>query len=457
MQLHLDVDAPTPTASLDSLDQGAMGLAGANVVVAGNALSLDVPAVGGTLKATLSADGNVLEGTWTQAGTALGLSMQRRAKAIGPAELAFDPALPPVKLAGLREVLDRDLAATLATGDLAPANGAGVTIGVLVHGERLVFTYGAAKVDSVYEIGSVTKTFTGLLLAQLVTQKKARLDEPVRALLPPGTVSAPASGAEISLLDLSAQRSGLPRMPDNFAPADPDNPYADYDAARLYAFLGKHGVGRPDHPEPLYSNLGVGLLGQALANRAHTAYPALVQQEILGPLGMRETSVALTPSMRERFLPGHDAQHKPAHAWDIGALGGAGGLRSTAADMLVYLEAQLHPDHLPASARSTAAGRTLSAAITLSHELRGDLGPGNRIALNWLYAEKRKAFWHNGGTGGFASFVSFLPEEDCAIVVLSNTGPSDEGSLADNLGLHIEARLQGRPAISLTQPAPPPP
>ena len=454
VQLHLDLEAHPPSASLDSLDQGAMGLAGANVFVAGNALSLDVPAVGGKLQATLSADGSALEGSWTQAGTNLGLSLQRQVKAIGPVELAFDPALPKVSLAGLREVLDGDLAATLASGDLAPATGGGVTIGVVLHGERLVLSYGSAKVDSVYEIGSVTKTFTGLLLAQLVTQKKATLDEPVRALLPPGTVSAPPSGPEISLLDLSAQCSGLPRMPDNFAPADPTNPYADYDVARLYAFLGKHGVGRPDQPAPLYSNLGVGLLGQALANRAHGTYAALVQEQILGPLGMHDTGVVLTPSMRPRFLQGHDEQHRPAHAWDLGALGGAGGLRSTAADMLVYLEAQLHPEHLPPSARSTAAGRTLAAAIPLSHELRGDFGPGNRIALNWLYAQKRKAFWHNGGTGGFSSFVSFVPEEDCAIVVLSNTSPRGEGSLADNLGLHLEARLQGRPAISLKQPAP---
>jgi CubicO group peptidase (beta-lactamase class C family) len=145
-----------------------------------------------------------------------------------PSPESVAASMPPVELANLKGVLDEDLSAALASGDLASGTDAGVTIGVVVHGARRILTYGTAKADSVLEIGSITKTFTGLILAQMVEQHKVRLDEPVRALLPPGTVAPPASGAEITLLGLSTHRSGLPRMPDNFKPADPSNPFADY-------------------------------------------------------------------------------------------------------------------------------------------------------------------------------------------------------------------------------------
>jgi len=193
--------------------------------------------------------------------------------------------------------MDKDLAAALATGELAPVTGRGMTIGVVAHGVRRVFTYGAAKADSVYEIGSITKTFTSLILAQMVEQKKVRLDEPVRALLPAGTVAAPASGPEIELVDLSAQRSGLPRIPDNFHPADPTDPYADYDAKALYAYVAGHGVAMPAKPQFEYSNLGVGLLGAALAARAGASYEALLQAEVTGPLGSRDRRRTRSPAL----------------------------------------------------------------------------------------------------------------------------------------------------------------
>ena len=127
-----------------------------------------------------------------------------------------------------------------------------------------------------FEIGSITKVFTGLMLAQMIEQGSVRPETPVRELLPKDTVAKP-KGAEITLLDLVTQHSGLPRLPDNMKPADPNNPYADYRAENLYQFLGKHGVAKPDKPAFLYSNLGMGLLGQALANRAETSYAELLK------------------------------------------------------------------------------------------------------------------------------------------------------------------------------------
>lgn len=452
IQLRLKAGAAgAQSCMLDSIDQKAFGIPCSNLTVKGNAVSFDVPAVLGKWSGDLSADGKTLTGTWMQSG-ALTLVMQRQATAIeGPKAKvpAFDAAMPAVGVNDLKTVLDRDLAAALASGDLAPATGAGVTIGVVSHGERRILSYGMAKTDSVYEIGSVSKTFTALILAQMVQQGTVRLDEPVRELLPAGTVAKPASGGEITLLDLSDQHSGLPRMPDNFHPADPANPYADYDAKLLYAYIGQHGVALPPNATFLYSNLGVGLLGQALADRAHMSYADLLYEQVTGPLGMLDTGIVLKPEMKARFVEGHDGQHHPAHAWDLDALAGAGGIRSDAADMLTFIEAQLHPENLPKSALASPQGKTLPAALAACHVIHAEVGPGMHIALNWLRNDPTGSYWHNGATGGYSSYVLFNPEKDFGVVVLSNTSISAEGSFADKLGEHVAQRLTGVAAISL--------
>jgi len=448
IQLQLDLATTPPGCAIDSLDQHAMGIPCTNVIASTSAISFDVPAVHGTLKGTLSVDGNTLTTRWSQGGAELDIALTRQKVAIQAAKAALDPAMPPVELAQLKNVIDTDLASGATEGDLAPATGGGVTIGVVSHGERRVWTYGAAKADSLFEIGSISKTFTGLVLAQMAAQRRVMLDEPVRALLPTGTVAAPASGREITLLDLSAQRSGLPRMPDNFKPADETNPYADYDVKALYAYIAAHGVALPDKPVFAYSNVGVGLLGQALAERAHLTYEALLKKQITGPLGMRDTVITIPAALEARFIQGHDDEHKPAHAWDIPAMAGAGAIRSTAADMLTYLEAQLHPDHLPSTTRNTAEGKTLAAAIAASHEIHGEAAVGTHIALNWFHDDMTGWFWHNGATGGYSAFAVFAPEKDFAVVVLSNTSPGNT-ELSDTLGRHIAQRLSGQPAVSL--------
>jgi CubicO group peptidase (beta-lactamase class C family) len=346
------------------------------------------------------------------------------------------------------------MAPVLKDGALSPDTGAGVTIGIVQHGERRIFTYGTAKPDSLFEIGSITKTFTATILAQMVEQGKVRLDEPVRELLPPGTVAKP-EGAEITLLDLSDQHSGLPRMPDNFHPADPSNPYADYDAKLLYAFMAKQGVALPANAPFGYSNLGVGLLGQALAVRAGVPYATLLHDQILAPLKMTDTTIALTPELKARFIQGHDGEHHPAHAWDLDALAGAGGIRSTAADMLTYLEAQLHPDKLPTSTLAAADGKTLPAAIALTHQIHAEAGNGMHIALNWFHYDQTGSYWHNGGTGGYSAYALFNPQKDFAVIVLSNTGP-DADAFTDKLGMHIAQRLSGLPAIAIYREMPRP-
>jgi CubicO group peptidase (beta-lactamase class C family) len=435
---------------LDSLDQGAMGLDCANVNFDGHRFSFEVPSVKGRWDGVLSEDGKQLRGTWNQ-GTPTALNFERQTVAQTVKPPSFDAAMSAVKAADLDSVLDRDLAQALKSGALAPGTDAGVVIGVVDHGVKRVLAYGTAKPDSIFEIGSITKTFTGVILAQMVAQGKVTLDEPVRELLPAGTVTKP-TGTEITLLDLATQSSGLPRMPDNFDPADPANPYADYHAANLYAFLAKHGVVKPATTSFLYSNLGFGLLGQALSDRAKTSYPDLLRDEITEPLGMKDTVIALSPDQQKRFIAGHDAGHHPAHAWDLGALAGAGAIRSAAADMLIYLESNLHPDKIPTQpGPKVADSRTLSSAIAQSHDLRADTVPGTRIALAWLCNTATGSYWHNGATGGYSSYAVFNLKNDYAVIVLSNTSLGSTGSFADLLAQHISQRLDGQPALSLSE------
>ena len=391
-----------------------------------------VAAVGSALGLTLLA-------LHALAGIAWPLALAQFKSAPAPA-LAFDPALPPVHAADFPSVMNRDIAPMLRRLDLAAEDGgAGIVVGVSERGVRRIMTYGAAKPDSLFEIGSITKTFTGLLLAQMAVQGKLDLRDPVRELLPPGVAAAPA-GFEITLLDLATHHSGLPPVPDNPSEGDVREKYTNYHASDLYDFIKRHGLGRPSVTRFLYSNLGFSVLGAALANRARTSYPELLEREIAGPLGLKDTAISLSPEQRSRFMQGYDGQRRPTPPWDLDAFASAGGIRSTAGDMLTYLGAELHPERSP-----------LRAALVESQSFRDWVVTGGqtRIALAWLYDADAGVFMHNGATGGFSSYACFDPRRDFAAVVLMNACPA-AFPFIDALGEHVLERLSGKPALSLT-------
>src|SRR5579862_8448695 len=187
LALHVKANkAGRLSVTIDSLDQHAMGIAASDAVLKGDSFSFEVPSVGGKYRGTLSGDGVTIDGIWNQ-GTPLPLVFTRWTGGAMPTAMPTPtpaPAMPPVALEGLKPVLDSEMAPVFARGLLSPPSGGGLVIGVIDHGKRAVFPYGTASTDSIFEIGSVTKTFTGLILAQMVVQKKVTLDEPVRALLP---------------------------------------------------------------------------------------------------------------------------------------------------------------------------------------------------------------------------------------------------------------------------------
>src|SRR6266566_3001093 len=192
----------------------------------------------------------------------------------------------------------------------------------------------------------IRKVFTASALADMVARGEVKLDDPVANYLP-RAVRMPVRVRPITLLDLATQSSGLPRLPDNFAPRDSSNPYADYSVQQLYEFLSRYQLPRDPGASYEYSNLGVGLLGHALALRAGMSYEQLVTRRILTHLGMRETAITLTPAMRARLAPGHDVGGNVVPNWDLPTLAGAGALRSTARDMLTFLAANLDTSATP--------------------------------------------------------------------------------------------------------------
>jgi serine-type D-Ala-D-Ala carboxypeptidase/endopeptidase len=440
--------------TVDALDIYSMDLECGNVVFSGNAVSFTVPVAGMQWRGTLEADGNALSGEshvrLAQSGGSTQdvsepLNLKRQEKpALEKARRAavYDAAIAPVSAEQLEPVLRADLAEALASGELASATGQGVSIGVYAQGRSRVFALGAAKADSIYEIGSITKVFTGLVLAQMAEQHEVQLDEPVRALLSPGSVARPA-GAEITLMDLATQSSGLPAMPDNISVANLEQPYADYHFADLMAYVGRHGVANATHEPSSFSSLGWGLLGAALANAAHVSYGELVQREITTLLGMRDTGTMLSAEQQARFVPGHDQFHGPAQPWESDALAGAVGLRSSAGDMLAFLIANLHPEQVKAESG------TLAAAIHSQLEPRAELSSGMRIAFGWLYEGETGNYWHNGATAAHSAYAFFNPRGDFAAVILFNGSPGVNGSFAENLGRHVYQRLAGKPALAM--------
>jgi D-alanyl-D-alanine-carboxypeptidase/D-alanyl-D-alanine-endopeptidase len=318
----------------------------------------------------------------------------------------------------------------------------GIVVGTLDHGRTSIYTAGSPGAPGValdgnteFEIGSITKVFTASILADMVDKREVKLDDPVAKYLPTSVKVPSRNGKQITLLDLATQSSGLPRMPDNFHPKDQANPFADYTVDQMYAFLSSYQLLRDIGSKYEYSNLGVGLLGHALALRAGKSYEDLVTERILRPLGMSDTRITLSPSMKSRLTPGHSPTGAVVANWDLPTLAGAGALRSTANDLLKFLAANLDS--------SAPLGRVLA----LTHVDRRDVdGVRMRIGLNWhiLNTSERRLIWHNGGTGGYRTFIGFDTTGNRAVVVLSNQSIS-----ADDIGFHLlDARAPLAPPVS---------
>lgn len=307
----------------------------------------------------------------------------------------------------------------------------GIVVGRREGGRDRIVAAGGAQRDgrpvggeSIFEIGSITKVFTNILLADMVLKGEVALEDPVQKYLPAGVTMPGRNGKVITLLDLATASSGLPSLGNNMAPKDMRNPYADYSVQQMYDFLSAHTLRRDPGERYEYSNIGMGLLGHVLGLRAGKSYEALLRERVLEPLGMRETFIVVPSAVAGRFAVPHDADLEEASPWDLPTLAGAGALRSTTRDMLRFAEAVIQRDRGP-----------LGRAITFSMEPRRPTTiPNMRIALGWHVREAngRTIVWHNGGTGGFRTFFGVDPATGRHAMVWSNTSNS-----VDDLGLHL--------------------
>lgn len=321
----------------------------------------------------------------------------------------------------------------------------GMTIGVLHKGRTETIGYGRTGTkeapvpdgETIYEIGSMSKVFTGVLLADAVVRGQVRLDQPAGELLPPG-VKMPTRGARaITLQDLSTHVSGLPRLPDNMKFKNPQNPYADYTTQEFNTFLKNHQLARAPGEKSEYSNLAVGLLGQLLALQAHSPYEQLLRERIATPLKMSSTTITLNSRQQSLLAPPHLADGQPTQNWDIPTLAGAGAIRSSANDILRFAAANLT---LPPG----QLGQALEMAWSIHQEPvnKGDFAMG----LGWMVARDGKTRWHNGQTGGYHSILYVNREIPAAVVILTNTATGEVDRLGEDIirmlaGTKVEPRV----------------
>jgi CubicO group peptidase (beta-lactamase class C family) len=310
------------------------------------------------------------------------------------------------------------------------SNGVGMVVGVIDGERRSVITHGISGAEdgrpldgaTVFQIGSLTKVVTTLLLADMVSRGEVALDDPVVELLPPQarmrTVSRPAT-----LRDLATHTSGLPSMPTDFDLRGQPDPYAAYSVEQLWAFLSEYQPEWAPGTEYRYSNLGVSLLGRALALRMGTTYETLVERRVLEPLGMTSTSITVTPDQLRRLAPGHDPYLQPVGTWEMSTLQASGSLRSTADDMLLLLAAYLGTGSAPELEQAVAI--QLAEGVDVDGGFR-PLGVGRRADGTYRHA---------GGKEGYRSGLAFDPSRGVGAVVLANTRTYEDEPM--DIALHL--------------------
>ncbi|MBO0749251.1 MAG: serine hydrolase [Porphyrobacter sp.] len=429
-------DTGTLSGTMDSPLQGAMGIPLGSVAADAGTLTFTLPSLGASYSGQWLPDAKLWRGEWTQNGMKWPLAL-------------FTPPPPQPLPADWQLPADGEIAKMIADRNAGRA-GQGIVVGVLgPDGRRFVAggTGASAQVSrtTLFEIGSISKVFTALLLADMVNKHEVSLDDPAAKYLPVGHHLPERGGRQITLRDLATHTSGLPRMADDMIPANgTENPFADYGEAKLLAFLDRYQLTRDVGSKWEYSNLGFGLLGYLLGRAAHSDYATLLRQRITGPLGMKDTVVALSPAQLARLAPPFDRYMRPAKRWDMDLFAGAGGIRSTAPDMLTFAHAVLDPRSPIAAAVKT------SLSVRVPEQAQVDQ------ALGWdiLHPEAgRELLLHDGQTGGFQTTLVLEPSKSRAVIVLTNSQVQPEPV---DLALHTLVGLPLGPTPPVPRPPPPP-
>ena len=338
----------------------------------------------------------------------------------------------------------RQMLAERVTAIAGREDGIGIVVGLVGPQGKRIISYGHSENgdprpltgDTIFEIGSVGKVFTALVLADAIQRREVALADPAAKYLPADTHIPERNGHQITLVELATHTSGLPFMPDTTPIVNMGS--AHYGTRDLYNFLARYQLTRDPGTDWEYSNIDYWLLAQALATRADTDYDALLQRRIFSPLGLKSTTVKVSDKLRMRLATGHDAALKPAIPFyglsiysTLGA--SAGGIYSTANDLLSFLSDVMGYE-----------GSALAPAMAAMLETRQPMD-GSEQALGWIVVGKgdRQFIFHDGGTWGYASAAAWDPKSRMGVVVLSN----QQESVSDI------ARHLLRPELPLEKPA----
>lgn len=317
----------------------------------------------------------------------------------------------------LKRLMAHEEAACVAVGLVGDAGGASFSC-----------TPGAGPVsfdrDTLFEIGSITKVFTGLLLADMVRRGEVTLADPVSKHSRPGAVLPTFEGREVTLGDLVTHTASIPRLPPGFTATVPDNPYSRFTVDDLYRALALTKITRPIGKSAEYSNFGFMWLSEMLSRRAGKPFETLLRERVLDPLGMKDTMITVPPSLAKRRAVGHDGGYRAVSSWDFEPqLAGVGGLKSSLADMTRFAEAM-------AGRRDTPLRETIALAFSVLSQPIG----ARMSAFAWsvLEREQGRLYAHNGGTGGFRSALVVNPSKRTAALVLVDSQAS-----FDDLPFHL--------------------
>ena len=311
------------------------------------------------------------------------------------------------------------LADSAALDYLQNAANCGLSIGIINGDKTEMLFYGSTKKDNnllpdmgtEYEIGSITKTFTGTILAHAINEGKIKLDDDIRKYLPAGYVNLEYKGIPITIKNLTNHTSGLPRMPDDLEQQpdyNPLDPYKNYSKEMMLNLLKRVKIeALPAKNE--YSNLGVAVLGIILAEVYHKPYEELVSTYVTTPLKMSNTKITMPATEKTKLATPYAQDGTEITYWNLDAFAPAGGIKSDMEDMLKYLTANMNE---------------INADFRLAHE-QTYKDETIAVGLNWMITttkDNKTLIWHNGGTGGFRSFCGYIKEKKAGVVILSNSG-----------------------------------
>ncbi|MEO6305383.1 MAG: serine hydrolase domain-containing protein [Bacteroidia bacterium] len=310
----------------------------------------------------------------------------------------------------------------------------GISIGIIKNDTDFFYNYGETKrnnktlptKNTLFEIGSITKTFCGIILAYAVSEGKIKLDDDIRKFLPGKYPNLETNKRFIQVKHLANHTSGLPRIPEDMHSQfnfDKLDPYKSYDRKMMLSYLKTVNLSTQPGTVCEYSNYGMALLGLILEKVYDKSFEELVKEKICLPNNMNSTSINLTSAQSDIFATGYNKTGDWTPHWHIDGMVAAGGIKSSTADMLAYLHYNINEK---------------DSAIKLAHI--STFKDRSNIALAWNIIHTKagnELIWHNGATFGFSSFCGFIKDKKTAFVILSNSGTN-----VDYIGLAILKFLQ---------------